>query len=84
MGTITERTQIFTPAQVEILNSMAHLHTEEDLHELKRTLSHFFFERADREMERLWNEGTINEQTLEEWGKEHLRTPYRTETSGRS
>lgn len=30
-------------------------------------MSRFFAERADREMDRLWNEGVINEQVLEEW-----------------
>ena len=55
---------------------MAQLNTEEDLRELKDALARFFAERADREMERLWNEGVINEQVLEDWGKEHMRTPY--------
>ena len=53
------------------------MNTEEDLMELRRALSKFFAERADREMERLWNEGVINEQVIEDWGKEHMRTPYR-------
>lgn len=68
--------QPLNPSQIEILSSMAQLNTEEDLRELKDALARFFAERADREMERLWNEGVINEQVLEDWGKEHMRTPY--------
>lgn len=69
--------QPLNSAQIELLGAMAQLNTEEDLMELKRALSKFFAERADREMERLWNEGVINEQVIEDWGKEHMRTPYR-------
>lgn len=69
--------QPLNSAQIELLGAMAQLNTEEDLMELRRALSKFFAERADREMERLWNEGVINEQVIEDWGKEHMRTPYR-------
>jgi len=24
----------------------------------------------------LWDEGVINEQVIEQWGQEHMRTPY--------
>lgn len=56
---------------------MASLNTEADLVELKQAIARFFAERADREMERLWENGTINEETLESWSHEHMRTPYR-------
>lgn len=69
--------QPLNSAQIELLGAMAQLNTEEDLIELRRALSKFFADRADREMERLWNEGVINEQVLEDWSKEHMRTPYR-------
>ncbi|MBR5957569.1 MAG: hypothetical protein IKZ99_04325 [Salinivirgaceae bacterium] len=68
--------QPFNPAQIEILNTMAQLNTEEDLVELRRTISKFFADRADRELERLWNAGVINDEIVESWGKEHMRTPY--------
>ena len=68
--------QPFNPAQIELLSTMASLTTEADLIELKKTISRFFAERADREMERLWENGTINEDTLRSWEHEHLRTPY--------
>ena len=68
--------QPFNPAQLELLSTMASLNTEADLIELKQALARFFADRADREMERLWNEGTINEETLESWKQEHMRTPY--------
>ena len=68
--------QPFNAAQIEILGTMARLNSDEDLSELKRVLARFFADRADREMEHLWQEGVINEQTIDSWGQEHMRTPY--------
>ena len=73
MGTTVR--QPFNPAQLELLSTMASLNTEADLIELKQALARFFADRVDREMERLWNEGAINEETLESWKHEHMRTP---------
>ena len=75
MEATMERT-VFSPAQVEILNTISQLHSDEDLQELRHWLARFFAMRADRELERLWNEGVITEQTIEDWGKEHMRAPY--------
>ncbi len=55
---------------------MASLKSEEDLRELQQAISNFFAERADSEMERLWEEGVINEEVIEGWKNEHMRTPY--------
>ena len=54
------------------------LESEADLIELKQAIARFFAERADREMERLWENETINEETLKSWEHEHMCTPYRT------
>lgn len=70
--------QPFNQAQIELLSTMANLQSETDLLELKQAIARFFAERADREMERLWENGTINEETLQSWEHEHMRTPYRT------
>ncbi len=68
--------QPLNSAQIELLSTMASLNTEDDLIELKQAIARFFAERADREMERLWENGTINEETLNSWEHEHMRTPY--------
>ncbi len=68
--------QPFNRAQIEILNAMASLKSEEGLRELQQAISNFFAERADSEMERLWEEGVINEEVIEGWKNEHMRTPY--------
>lgn len=67
---------IFNPAQLEILEAMATLTSEKELMDLKCAISEFFARRADEEMEKLWQEGKWNEQTLEDLKKAHYRTPY--------
>jgi hypothetical protein len=68
--------QPFNAAQLELLGMLSCLKTDENLRELKHALSVFFAERADKEMDRLWQEGVINEQVIEGWKNEHMRTPY--------
>lgn len=67
---------VFTPAQMTVINAVAHLHTDEEVYALKQAISHFFFERANREMDKLWESGVWNEQTLVELKNAHYRTPY--------
>ena len=31
---------------------------------------------AQKAIDKLWDEGVINEETIEQWGEEHMRTPY--------
>lgn len=32
---------------------------------------------AQKAIDALWDNGSINEETIETWGKEHMRTPYK-------
>lgn len=76
---MTTNSPVFTPAQIEILNAVSHLKTEEEIKELQQAISHFFFLRAEKEMDRLWDQGGWNEKTLEDLRTAHYRTPYITE-----
>jgi len=69
----TNLRQPFTPAQVELLNTMASLKTDSDLCELKQAIARFFAERADRELERLQGEGAVTEEEISSWNHEHIR-----------
>ena len=33
--------------------------------------------KAQKAIDALWEEGVIDEETIEQWGAEHMRTPYR-------
>lgn len=64
-------------AQLELMNAAANVNSQDDLDALRMTLSLFFAERAQRAIDKMWDEGIINEQTIEQWGKKHMRTPYK-------
>lgn len=68
---------IFNPIQQHLLMMFAYDSNEEHLKEMKDVLAKHFAKKVDEEMDALWNEGIINQDVIEEWGKEHLRTPYK-------
>lgn len=77
METTAERKTNFTPAQIEVLNAVAHLRTEEEIRGLRQAISNYFFDLVDKEMDKLWESGQWNEQTLEDLKTAHYRTPYK-------
>ena len=64
-------------AQLELLNVLNSISSEAELNEFKNLLAHYFAQKAQKAIDALWDEGVINEQTIEQWGAEHMRTPYR-------
>ena len=67
-------------AQLELLNALNSINSEAELNECKNLLAHYFAQKAQKAIDALWDEGVINEQTIEQWGAEHMRTPYDYET----
>lgn len=67
---------IFNEAQLELLSVMANIKDDAELMALKHAISEFFARRADEEMEKLWQSGEWNEQTLQDLKDAHYRTPY--------
>lgn len=68
---------VFNPAQREVLDVMSCMQTDEDLQALKAVLVQFLNDRLQRELDRLWNCGTIDEVKMNEWRNTHYRIPYR-------
>lgn len=64
-------------AHLELLNAINNINSEEELNEFKDLVAHFFARKAQKEIDALWDEGTINEATIQQWGEEHMRTSYR-------
>ena len=64
-------------AQLELLNALNNISSEAELNEFKNLLAHYFAQKAQKAIDALWDEGVINEQTIEQWGAEHMRIPYR-------
>jgi hypothetical protein len=64
-------------AQLELMNALNNIGSEAELEEFKNLVAHFFAEKAQKAVDALWDEGVIGEETIEQWGNEHMRTPYR-------
>ena len=71
------QTVALNPAQREVLNVMSCLDRDEDLSELKKLLVTFLNERLQRELDGLWDNGTLDDKALETLRHEHIRTPYK-------
>ena len=64
-------------AQIMILESFASVKTQEEMDELMDILRGYYAKKLDRELERLWNEGILDQKKLDELSEQHLRTPYK-------
>ena len=61
--------------QERVVSLMANVNEEQQM-EIPDLLAHYFAEKAFDEADKLWDDGIIGEQTIEEWKNEHMRTPY--------
>ncbi|MCQ2308156.1 MAG: hypothetical protein MJ000_11450 [Bacteroidales bacterium] len=64
-------------ARLELLNAVNNINTLADLNEFKDLIARFFAAKAQKEIDELWDDDKINENTINAWGEEHMRTPYR-------
>ena len=73
---IMEATML-NPAQIMILESFASAKSQEEMDEVMDMLRNFYAMNLDKELERLWDEGILNQEKLDELKDQHLRTPCR-------
>ncbi len=66
----------FNHAQLNILNLMAYIDTEEEQQELQDVLLQFYRKRTDSLLRQFQQENNITQQTLDDWSNLHERTPY--------
>ena len=64
-------------SQMMILESFAGAQDDQELNALMDVLRNFYANRLESEMQRLWDDGTLNQERLDQLRGEHLRTPYR-------
>lgn len=63
-------------AQLQILDMLSFIKTPEALQDLNKVISDYFVQKADAELDRMWNEGILNEERIESFRHLHERTPY--------
>ena len=66
-----ERT-VFNAAQLQILDLMSYVESEDTLNEIRDMLSNYFAQKAEKAIDKLWDSGQINDSTIEGWKKEHM------------
>ena len=64
-------------SQMMILESFAGAQDEQELNALMDVLRNFHANRLESEMQRLWDDGTLDQERLDQLRGEHLRTTYR-------
>ena len=64
-------------AQLDVLNVLQGIRSEADYTDFRNMLARYFADKAQKQIDALWDNGSINEQTIENWGNERMRTPYR-------
>ena len=69
--------ETMSASQMMILESFAGAQDEQELNALMDVLRNFYATRLEAEMQRLWDDGTLDQNTLNQLRQEHLRTPYR-------
>lgn len=71
-----EKAKRLSNLQLELIKVFSFDLDENQILEIKDLLAKYFADKATEEMDKLWEEQGWNEQTIEEWSKEHLRTKY--------
>ncbi|MCQ2348175.1 MAG: hypothetical protein MJZ65_03195 [Paludibacteraceae bacterium] len=64
-------------AQLDVLHLVKGINNEADYISFRDMLAHYFAEKAQTAIDAMWDNGKINEQVVEQWGNERMRTPYR-------
>jgi hypothetical protein len=72
---IMEATSL-NPIQLHLLQMFSYKKDEESLNEMKNVLFNYYAEKAQKEIDRVWDEKGMSNELMEEWGNTHMRTPY--------
>ena len=77
MEAATIQAKPFTPFQIEMLELASRVSSEVEMQDIRRMLGQYFAKRAEDAIDRLWDEGVLNDNVMEEWKSEHMCTPYK-------
>ena len=68
---------VLNEAQLELLRMMSVFNTPEAVADLKQAISNFFAQKAEEEIDKLWENGTLTEAKVEGFRSLHERTAYK-------
>lgn len=64
-------------ARLDALNVVQGIKTEAEYIDFRNFLARYFADKAQKAIDAMWDNGDITEDTIEQWGKTKMRTPYR-------
>ena len=67
---------VFNPVQMHLLEMFNYCKSENAINELKEVLADYYAKKAQEEADRLWDNGILDEDAIEDVLSKHLRTPY--------
>jgi hypothetical protein len=70
-------TSKLTNLQLELLKMFSFELNDSQLLEIRDILTQYFAEKATNEMDKLWFNNNWNNETMENWANDHIRTPYK-------
>ncbi len=76
---MTSTTASLNNAQLALLELFAENLSDQELDDLRQLLLEFRYQRLQKNLDALWEQGIVNEEKIESWGNEHLRTPYQSQ-----
>ena len=77
MEAATIQAKPFTPFQIEMLELVSRASSDVEMQDIRRMLGQYFAKRAEDAIDRLWDDGVLNDNVMEKWKSEHMRTPYK-------
>lgn len=77
METSVKSNKGLTRFQMQMLELVSHVRSEQEMDDIRRMLAQYFANKAEDEIDKLWEDGVINNNVIESWKNEHMRTPYR-------
>lgn len=72
-----ERKLTLHQAKMNLLRVVDRIKTVDEVQAIQQVIVNYYAQKVQEDIDKLWDEGKINEQVIEQWGKEHMRTPYR-------
>lgn len=63
-------------AKLGLLRVVEQFHSVAEIQTIRQIITDYYAQKVDDEMERLWQSGAWNEQTIKDLEFAHLRTPY--------
>lgn len=67
---------MLTKLQLELVKTFSRPVSDDQVREIRQLLADYFARKVDEEVDRLFEERGYDEQTIEGWLHEHMRTPY--------